>query len=278
MIRLIVSDIDGTLVPEGETRLNPEYMNVIGKLTERGIAFAAASGRQSSSMDAVFHPVREKIYYLSDNGAYIQRYGVSARELRLDPADARALLDCVRNIGGCYPLFSTTEGFYTDAQDPAFHHLVFEQYGGTGGVLEDVSPYADCSIKLSLYCPDGAQPMYRKLEPWKEKFSVNISGARWVDINAPEATKGNAVEWLQRELGVLPEETVVIGDNFNDISMLERASYSFASVLSCPEVKASARYLAGSWEVDGVLAILRRILDQPEEFLADPQGREVAHE
>ena len=45
MIKLIVSDIDGTLVPEGNTDLNPEYLEVIKKLTEKGIVFAAASGR-----------------------------------------------------------------------------------------------------------------------------------------------------------------------------------------------------------------------------------------
>ena len=58
MIKLIVSDIDGTLVPEGNTDLNPEYLEVIKKLTEKGIVFAAASGRHASSIHAVFQAVR----------------------------------------------------------------------------------------------------------------------------------------------------------------------------------------------------------------------------
>ena len=44
MIRLIISDIDGTLVPEGESRINPEYFEVIQELIDKGIRFAAASG------------------------------------------------------------------------------------------------------------------------------------------------------------------------------------------------------------------------------------------
>ena len=67
MIKFIVSDIDGTLVPEGNTDLNPEYLEVIKKLTEKGIVFAAASGRHASSIHAVFQPVSERIYYVSDN-------------------------------------------------------------------------------------------------------------------------------------------------------------------------------------------------------------------
>ena len=49
MIKLIVSDIDGTLVKDGTLDINPEYMDVIRKLTEKGIHFVACSGRQYSS-------------------------------------------------------------------------------------------------------------------------------------------------------------------------------------------------------------------------------------
>ena len=41
MIRLIVSDIDGTLVPEGGSGLNPEYMEVIRTFAGLGVQFAA---------------------------------------------------------------------------------------------------------------------------------------------------------------------------------------------------------------------------------------------
>ena len=44
MIRLIVSDIDGTLVPEGVSYINPEYLDVIRELTDMGVQFAAANG------------------------------------------------------------------------------------------------------------------------------------------------------------------------------------------------------------------------------------------
>lgn len=44
MIRLIVSDIDGTLTEDGGSRLDPELYEVILKLKSQGIYFAAASG------------------------------------------------------------------------------------------------------------------------------------------------------------------------------------------------------------------------------------------
>ena len=171
MIRLIISDIDGTLVKEGSTEINPEFMEVIRQLADQGVAFAAASGRHSSSIDAVFHEVRNRIFYLSDNGSCIQKYGTPCHELRLNTEDLK-------------------------------------------GYLQEALEGGDC----------------------------------------------------QRELGVNREETVVFGDNFNDMSMLACGDRSYASVLSAPEVKQAARYEVASCEEDGVLQVLNDIL------------QEVAHE
>ena len=96
MIKLIVSDIDGTLVPEGNTDLNPEYLEVIKKLTEKGIVFAAASGRHASSIHAVFQPVGERIYYVSENGACIEKNGKEDEQPQSSEPDEDR---CQRNCG-----------------------------------------------------------------------------------------------------------------------------------------------------------------------------------
>lgn len=272
MIRLIVSDIDGTLLPEGNTNLNPEYLEVIHKLTEKGIGFAAASGRHASSIDALFEPVRAQVYYVSDNGACVEKNGKEERALYLPAKDLGKLLHEARKLEGCHVMFSTVDGFYTDTKDESFSE-VLEGYKGNKRVVEDLEAYADQCIKMAIYCPDGAMDIYQEVQKhWGEIFSVNISGERWVDINSKEASKGNAVAWIQKEVGASPKETVVFGDNFNDMSMLAQAYYSFASELSHPDVKAAGRFEVASWEVDGVLAVLEQILEDEEAFLADPES------
>ena len=57
MIKLVASDIDGTLLPEGTDKINPEIFEVILKLKEKGILFAAASGRHYCSISRLFEPV-----------------------------------------------------------------------------------------------------------------------------------------------------------------------------------------------------------------------------
>ena len=57
MIKLIVSDVDGTLVPDGSSKINPEVFDTILKLREKGIQFAIASGRPWASVVHAFEPV-----------------------------------------------------------------------------------------------------------------------------------------------------------------------------------------------------------------------------
>ena len=54
MVKLIMTDIDGTLIPDGTMDINPEYFEVIEKLVEKGIIFVVASGRHMSSVKKVF--------------------------------------------------------------------------------------------------------------------------------------------------------------------------------------------------------------------------------
>ena len=263
MIRLIVSDIDGTLVPEGCTDLNPEYFDVIRALSDQGVSFAAASGRQKSSVDAVFHEVCGMIYYVSDNGGYIQKNGIPVREVYMEKEPLEAFLKEAGSLPGCRILLSTPEGYYTDDQDRDFQDLVFGRYKGSGGVTGDLSRYTDRCIKVSLYGDLGSEPLREKLyDRWKDCFAINISGEKWLDINSPEAGKGAAVRFIQEELGAGPTETGVFGDNFNDIAMLRCAARSYAPASSAPEVRRAAAYEVGSYKDDGVLKVLKQLQEE----------------
>ena len=58
MIKLIASDLDGTLLKEGTMDINPEIYDIIRKLKAKGIVFAAVSGREYDSIERVFAPVK----------------------------------------------------------------------------------------------------------------------------------------------------------------------------------------------------------------------------
>lgn len=72
MIKLIATDIDGTLVKDGTLMINPEYMTVIEQLTQKGILFVVCSGRQFSSEKKLFASIKDKLLYISDGGTVVR--------------------------------------------------------------------------------------------------------------------------------------------------------------------------------------------------------------
>ena len=75
MIKLVVTDVDGTLVEDGSPNIDPELFETILKLREKGIQFAVASGRPWASVERTFDPVKKKVFYIANNGSYIGCYG-----------------------------------------------------------------------------------------------------------------------------------------------------------------------------------------------------------
>ena len=71
MIKLIASDIDGTLLQNGETAISERFFAQARRLMAQGVAVCAARGRQYSSLRRLFAPVAEELYYICENGAVV---------------------------------------------------------------------------------------------------------------------------------------------------------------------------------------------------------------
>ena len=75
MIRLIASDLDGTLLKNGAQMLSPEIFELIPALKKRGIHFVAASGRQYANIRRLFAPLQDEISYVAENGSLCMHGG-----------------------------------------------------------------------------------------------------------------------------------------------------------------------------------------------------------
>ena len=78
--KLIASDIDGTLLPPGETDIPTRIFPLLRRLTERGVLFCPASGRQYHSLRRLFAPVADDMCYLCENGSIL--FGPGPEETR----------------------------------------------------------------------------------------------------------------------------------------------------------------------------------------------------
>ncbi len=264
MIKLIASDIDGTLVPDGTDRIDPKMMDVIRRLKEKGIIFAGASGRQFLSMKRLFNPVWQDIYYITDNGSIlhsattIMKKHVIPRHLLMELIhDAKMLPDCDIMLCG-------EDAAYCEEHSEMFFWMR-DSYKFNIKVLGDFETHlTDDIVKMSIYQKDHAEEtVSRWFEPkWRDKFNIASAGTMWIDIVEPDADKGSSLRELQKQLGISPGETMVFGDNINDLGMLAAAEESYAIGSARDEVKNAAKHVAPPLSEYGETTVLLELLEK----------------
>ena len=264
MIKLIVSDIDGTLIPDGSGAgiLNPEYFSVIRELAKRGITFAACSGRQYVSVYKVFEPVADDIFFICEGGGFVSN---GQRETLysavIDPDTARELIRDARKIPQLDVMVAGIKRSYCRSADSELYRWMVNDYGfDIEGVPTMDEGVDDDVLKVSLYHRDSAEALTKDwfVPKWEKRVKTVLAGIQWLDCVSPDSGKGNAVAFLQGYLGVQPEETYVFGDNQNDMEMFAYGR-SFAVAGAREEVKEAADEICGPMEEDGVLQVLKNI-------------------
>lgn len=265
MIKLICSDIDGTLLPEGTAEINPEIFTVIRELKAKGILFAAASGRHYTSISKLFAPVKEDIIFVTENGAYVCCRGYTMSEELIAWEDVCEWVREVRQIPGASFTIDAKEGFYTESSDKKFLNLIRQGYRSEITRVEDALSVERRINKVSIYREQDIQKVAADMIPrWSKRLHCTIAGDIWLDFMNKESNKGHAIRKIQDTLHIGPKETMVFGDNLNDLEMLAAAEESYAVANAAEPVKQAAKHLADSNVNDGVLKVLRRLLEEQE--------------
>lgn len=170
MIKLICSDIDGTLLPEGTAEINPEIFAVIRKLKEKDIIFAAASGRPYSSIVKLFESVKNDIIFVSENGAYVSCRGYLMSEEVIDWKDVCEWVEEVRKIPGASLALDADGGLYSESTDQEFVDLVRLGYHSRLTIVEDVLAEERHINKISVYRKNDIEKVAEDMVPrWSKR-------------------------------------------------------------------------------------------------------------
>ncbi|HOO28268.1 MAG TPA: HAD-IIB family hydrolase, partial [Lachnospiraceae bacterium] len=87
---------------------------------------------------------------------------------------------------------------------------------------------------------------------WKDLCKACMAGEEWVDFMDASVDKGNALKTIQDFFHISKAETVVFGDNANDLGMLKRAEKSYVVANARDEVKRHAKYICAPYSEKGV--------------------------
>ena len=249
MIKLVASDIDGTLLPEGQKVLNPEIYDIILKLKEQGIHFVVASGRQLESQELLFAPVAKDISYISENGAICQLYGKRYVISEFDREFAMKIIEELDKRPECKAAISTPSTQYIKSGDEDFykHMTTHLKYHITK--IDNLRDIDEAIVKIAFLDTVNNEESYKHFtELFGDKYKVVNAGNMWIDFVPFNSNKGTALKFMLEQLNLTPAEAICFGDQQNDIEMLEYTETSYVMAHAKPDVQKHATNITESVE------------------------------
>lgn len=258
MIKLIVSDVDGTLIQDSTPDLYPEMVETIKKLNEKGILFCAASGRQYQSIRNVFRDVADDIAYIAENGAHIRYRNKNISVIAMKREYAEGVIKMVRTYGECEAVAATANGALVESTNQEFLDLLTYGYHNSFRLVEDMLKEEAEIIKVSVYRKESIRDLGERIfiPAWGSKVKACMAGEEWVDFMDQSVDKGTGLKILADYLGIDRKETMAFGDNDNDIDMLLAAGQSYAVDTAAQGAKAVADQICPGWREKGVYQII----------------------
>ena len=258
MIKLIASDLDGTLLPEACQELSPRIIPLIKRLLDKGICFVVASGREYKNELILFEEIKDRISFIAQNGSLCVHEGKIVSQTVMEPELVDRIVAELEKSDKFEPVLSAADSYYTTSANKKFIEM-FSPVMTTH--IYDSLQGIDVPIMKAALCNTSEEPelvvpyMEHLQEVFGNEVKIVTSGAEWIDFLAPGATKGIALEKLTGILGIKPEECIAFGDQQNDIEMLKFAGTSYVMKTGAPGVSDYADKV-----IDNVEDVLEELL------------------
>jgi Cof subfamily protein (haloacid dehalogenase superfamily) len=269
-IRLVVLDIDGTIAGVGND-INPAVRTVVQAVRDKGIQVAIATGRMFHSALRFHQTLQLDLPLMAYQGALIQDplSGTVHRHWTLDAAKALHLLDYFEQVDFKHHLSVhayVNDQLYVRALTPETAQYC-DRTGVTAIPVGDLRPLIETQEPTKLLAlsesADHIDVLYTHLRSQYSPAELYLtkSIATFFEATNPLVNKGTAVQYVAEELlGLRAEQVLTIGDNFNDLEMLQYAGIGIAMGSAPLPVQAIADWVAPDVEQDGAAIALEQLL------------------
>lgn len=261
MIKFIAADLDGTLL-NSKKELPVNLGEMIDKLSERGIIFAPASGRQYYTVEEQFAFLGRELMYIAENGAMVVDKGKIVACNCVDAETAKDIIMRVRDIPTASAILCCSDcAFGEDNSDPQFEYNT-RMYYKRFEFIDDLIEICDDKqiLKIAIFESQNPYENVKKVLPeYEGKAEVVISGANWADVMKPGVSKGAAIRRIREVYGIERDECMCFGDYMNDYDMIMECGESYAMGNAVDEIKRAAKYVTSSNDENGVMRVLDKM-------------------
>jgi len=260
-IKLIVTDLDGTLMAPDHQTVTPRTRAALKAAHDRGVKVAIATGRTLSFTDNVTAQIPFADYVMYSNGAAV--FDRSAKKdiyknciSEQHTAEILSLLDALPIyynlfVDGKIFLQNDKMGYYINHELPQDFLDEFTRLSVTADKLTD-ELCGKCAEIIALYNINDEYQKYFASEFGKRNLYITSSLPDEIEVTAPNVNKGTALDGFCKKIGVTADEVMAFGDAMNDYEMLKFAKYSFAMGNAVDGIKEIANYQAATNADDGL--------------------------
>ncbi|HEY0270954.1 MAG TPA: HAD family hydrolase [Sphingomonas sp.] len=262
IIRLLVSDVDGTLVRRDKS-LAPATIAAAARLLHASMAMTLISARPPSGI----LPLAKALGLVQPLGAFnggtiVAPDGTILAAHRLDAEASRKAMAIVEKSGASPWAFADGRWYARDADNPHNDHErkasmvepeITADFSALHGRIDKIVGVSDDPALIAKLESDAKAAL-------GDGAGVSSSQTYYCDITHPLANKGDGIVALTEAIGIPLSETAAIGDMPNDIPMLQRAALAIAMGQAPDVVKAVADEVSATDDEDGVARAIERLL------------------
>lgn len=266
MIKLIVTDVDGTIVGKDEI-LNQEYVDFIKALRKQGILYTIATGRVDGLVQDYVAALELDLPYAACNGGTILESGRVLLRKTISLASLREVIETADAMG--MSIMYSIDGQEHAYRDTAYIRQQQELYGRyhqPGGFSEEQWKHqqVDKVIVMAAVRDGSIGVIEQMLRAQPGEIGYKRYADKAIDILHTEAVKEAGVRTLAGLLEVPMKEVLFVGDDLNDIRCLQEAGIGVAVANAQPAAKAAADYIAVQACWQGVMEAVEKFVIRGE--------------
>lgn len=253
-VKLFVTDLDGTLLPTGQT-VSPKNIKAVQNMVKAGVMFNIATGRMYQSAMPIAKSLGVDVPIITYNGALIK--SVSGEIFHTEYLSPELIVEIVNfcEINKWHlQSYSNDNLYFIEHNETARKYENSIKVSGSAIGWDGMRKYIENVPKL-LIISSGLSETEEIIKSLKTKFgniiNVTRSNDNYTEITCSTVSKAAAIMVLAKKFNIDISEVMAIGDSYNDLPMLKAAGHSVAMGNSADEVKAACEYVTGNCEEDG---------------------------
>ncbi|MBS5884541.1 MAG: Cof-type HAD-IIB family hydrolase [Clostridium sp.] len=285
MIRLIASDMDGTLL-NNDHDIDIETVEAIRKAEEAGIIFAISTGREYDSVKVLLDKHNIKAQCVLSNGAeYRDEDGNILDVINIKEESAKKIIEILDKNKMSARIFTEKGVFTTSTREMALQEVIFRTMSFNPSLTEEEAREVAENLgfftclqfidDLDKFFEEGVEvrkfvafhsdieliDKMKKVLGEIEGLAISSSFRDNIEITDINAQKGIILEKVATKMDIAREDVMILGDSFNDYSMFEIFEETVAMKNAIPEVKAIAKYITDSNDNLGVAKAIYNVLN-----------------